>query len=73
MPHLVRMVCGPSHRTLVPASVLGGAVVLLAADLLARSAVANVELPLGMITSLVGGPFFFYLLRRTRSRPGGWA
>lgn len=73
VPHLVRMVCGPSHRTLVPASVLGGAVVLLAADLLARSAVANVELPLGMITSLVGGPFFFYLLRRTRSRQGGWA
>ena len=34
---------------------------------------ANVELPLGMITSLVGGPFFFYLLRRTRSRQGGWA
>ncbi|MFJ2518065.1 FecCD family ABC transporter permease [Cellulosimicrobium cellulans] len=73
VPHLVRMVCGPSHRTLIPASVLGGAVVLLAADLLARSAAANVELPLGMITSLVGGPFFFYLLRRTRSRQGGWA
>ncbi|MNW54102.1 Hemin transport system permease protein HmuU [compost metagenome] len=73
VPHLVRMVCGPSHRWLIPASALGGAVVLLLADLVSRTAVANVELPLGMITSLVGGPFFFYLLRRTRSRQGGWA
>ncbi len=73
VPHLVRMVCGPSHRWLIPASALGGAVVLLLADLVSRSLVANVELPLGMITSLVGGPFFFYLLRRTRSRQGGWA
>ncbi|WP_404822064.1 FecCD family ABC transporter permease, partial [Oerskovia rustica] len=73
VPHLVRMVCGPSHRWLIPASTLGGAVVLLLADLVSRSLVDNVELPLGMITSLVGGPFFFYLLRRTRSRQGGWA
>lgn len=73
VPHLVRMVCGPSHRWLIPASTLGGAVVLLLADLVSRTLVANVELPLGMITSLVGGPFFFYLLRRTRSRQGGWA
>ncbi len=73
VPHLVRMVCGPSHRWLIPASTLGGAVVLLLADLVSRTLVDNVELPLGMITSLVGGPFFFYLLRRTRSRQGGWA
>nr|WP_281255181.1 iron ABC transporter permease [Luteimicrobium subarcticum] len=73
VPHLVRMVLGPSHRTLIPAAALGGAVVLLAADLVARTLVDNVDLPLGMITSLVGGPFFFWLLRRTRASQGGWA
>lgn len=46
---------------------------LVDADLLARTAVANAELPLGMLTSLVGGPFFFWLPRRTRRRQGGWA
>ncbi|GIJ00056.1 iron complex transport system permease protein [Sediminihabitans luteus] len=73
VPHLVRMVLGPSHRTLIPVSALAGAVLLLAADLFARTAVDNVDLPLGMITSLIGGPFFFWLLRRTRARQGGWA
>ncbi|NKU06757.1 iron chelate uptake ABC transporter family permease subunit, partial [Rhodococcus hoagii] len=46
---------------------------LLAADLGSRTLVENADLPLGMLTSLVGGPFFFWLLRRTRSRQGGWA
>ncbi|BDZ41643.1 ABC transporter permease [Paraoerskovia sediminicola] len=73
VPHLVRMALGPSHRTLIPVSALAGATLLLAADLFARTAVENVDLPLGMITSLVGGPFFFWLLRRTRARQGGWA
>ncbi|MCA1007818.1 iron ABC transporter permease [Rhodococcus hoagii] len=73
VPHVMRMLVGPGHRLLLPASVLGGAVVLLAADLGARTLVENADLPLGMLTSLVGGPFFFWLLRRTRSRQGGWA
>lgn len=73
VPHLMRMVLGPAHRTLVPASALCGAVVLLASDLLARSLVADVDMPLGMITSLVGAPFFFWMLRRTRAKQGGWA
>jgi iron complex transport system permease protein len=73
VPHLVRMVAGPHHRFLVPASALGGALVLVLADLVARTAVANQELPLGVLTALVGGPFFFWLLRRTRARSGGWA
>jgi iron complex transport system permease protein len=47
--------------------------VLLAADLGARTLVTNADLPLGMLTSLVGGPVFFWLLRRTRARQGGWA
>ena len=73
VPHLVRMIVGPGHRVLVPASALGGAVLLLAADLAARTAVAYADLPIGMLTALVGGPFFFWLLRRTRTSAGGWA
>ncbi|WP_370615963.1 FecCD family ABC transporter permease [Mumia sp. Pv 4-285] len=73
VPHLMRMVVGPGHRLLMPASVLGGAVLLLAADLVARTAVPYAELPIGMLTSLIGGPMFFWLLRRTRRTAGGWA
>lgn len=73
VPHLVRMLVGPAHRVLIPLSAILGAVVLLAADVAARSLVHNADLPLGMLTSLIGGPFFFWLLRRTRARAGGWA
>ncbi|TMQ99112.1 iron ABC transporter permease [Actinomadura soli] len=73
VPHLVRMVAGPGHRILIPASALGGAVVLVAADMVARTAIAYQELPLGVLTALLGGPFFFWLLRRARHGSGGWA
>lgn len=73
VPHVVRMIVGPGHRALIPVSAVTGAVVLLAADVAARSLVDNADLPLGMLTSLIGGPFFFWLLRRTRARSGGWA
>jgi len=73
VPHLIRMITGPGHRVLVPASVLGGAVLLASADLVARTAVAYADLPIGMLTAVVGGPFFFWMLRRTRTRAGGWA
>ena len=73
VPHLMRMVVGPGHRSLVPASALGGAVLLVFADLWARTAIAYADLPIGMLTSLVGGPVFFWLLRRARRTAGGWA
>lgn len=73
VPHLMRMILGPSHRQLVWASVLGGALLLTLADLAARTIVPMADLPIGMLTALVGGPFFFWLLRRTRKRAGGWA
>lgn len=73
VPHLLRMVAGSGHRFLVPGSALLGAVVLLAADLAARTIAAPAELPLGVLTALLGSPFFFWLLRRTRRRQGGWA
>ena len=72
VPHLVRMTVGPGHRVLLPASALGGAALLVAADLVARTALDYQELPLGVLTSVVGGPFFFWLLRRTRAESGGW-
>ena len=72
IPHLMRMLLGPGHRALIPSSALGGALLLLAADLGARTAVPYAELPIGMLTAIVGGPFFFWLLRRTRVRSGGW-
>lgn len=73
VPHLLRMAAGPGHRFLVPGSALLGAVVLLAADLAARTVAVPAELPLGVLTALLGSPFFFWLLRRTRRRQGGWA
>jgi iron complex transport system permease protein len=73
VPHMVRMVAGPGHRLLLPASVLGGGLLLLGADLAARTAAAPAEIPLGVVTALIGGPFFFWLLHRTRARQGGWA
>ncbi|WP_232323864.1 FecCD family ABC transporter permease [Catenuloplanes japonicus] len=72
VPHLVRMVAGPGHRVLIPASALGGAIVVVLGDLLARTLLEYQELPLGVLTAAVGGPCFFWLLRRTRARAGGW-
>ena len=73
VPHLVRMILGPAHRWLLACSILGGAALLVYADLLARTIVPSADLPIGMLTSLVGGPFFYWLIRRNRRRAGGWA
>ncbi|MEV7952592.1 iron ABC transporter permease [Streptomyces sp. NPDC088141] len=73
VPHLLRMANGPGHRFLVPGSALGGALVLVAGDLAARTVAAPAELLLGVLTALFGSPFFFWLLRRTRRGQGGWA
>ena len=71
VPHLVRLIVGPNHRTLLPASILLGAVLLLLADLCARMIVLPAELPIGILTSCIGGPFFIWLLMRRRAL-GGW-
>jgi iron complex transport system permease protein len=63
-PHLLRLVVGADHRRLVPASALGGATLLILADLVARTVIAPAELPVGVVTALLGGPFFLFLLRR---------
>lgn len=67
-PHLCRLTLGPRHRLLIPATGLVGATFVVIADLLARVLVAPAELPLGVLTALVGGPFFLWLLRAAGSR-----
>ena len=66
VPHLLRLLVGPDHRILLPASAMAGAALLLLADLLARLLLAPAELPIGIITALLGAPFFLYLLVRGR-------
>lgn len=67
VPHIMRLMVGPDHRHLVPAAAIGGGLFMLLADTLARTIVAPAELPVGVITALVGGPFFLYLLRRRQT------
>ena len=64
VPHLVRLVVGVDHRVVLPASALFGASFLVACDLIARTAIAPVELPVGIVTAIIGGPFFLWLLVR---------
>ncbi|UCF73618.1 MAG: iron ABC transporter permease [Deltaproteobacteria bacterium] len=68
VPHLMRMLLGPDHRLLIPASALGGAVFLIAADTVARTILSPSELPVGVITAFLGAPFFIYLLKQRGSR-----
>jgi iron complex transport system permease protein len=69
-PHLLRLVIGADNRRLVPASLLGGATLLILADVVARTVIAPSELPVGVVTALLGGPFFLFLLRREGRNAG---
>ncbi|WP_137935738.1 iron ABC transporter permease [Chitinivorax sp. B] len=62
VPHLMRLLLGGNHRWLLPASALAGAMLLLFADAVARTVIAPAELPIGLLTSLIGGPFFLWLM-----------
>jgi iron complex transport system permease protein len=66
VPHLLRLVIGPAHRLLLPASVLLGAVLMIGADTLARTIVAPAEMPIGVLTAAIGAPFFLAILLRQR-------
>ena len=67
VPHLVRLTIGPDHRVLIPASAVLGAALLVVADTCARTIVAPAEMPVGIVTSLIGGPFFLWLLLKQYS------
>jgi iron complex transport system permease protein len=69
IPHMMRMLLGADHRLLLPASLLFGASFLILADTLARTVIADMELPVGVVTALCGSPYFLYLLRQGRFRP----
>jgi iron complex transport system permease protein len=66
VPHLVRLIVGPDHRLVLPAATLFGAAFLVLCDLVARTILAPIELPVGIVTALIGGPFFLWLLIRKR-------
>ncbi len=69
IPHIGRMLVGPDHKVLLPVSLVIGAVFMLVIDDIART-VSSAEIPLGILTAIIGAPFFGYLIRKTR---GGWS
>ena len=72
VPHVIRLISGPNHRILLPASELGGAILIVLADLVARTIISPLELPLGVLTAFIGGPFLLILMLKTRRAEGGW-
>jgi iron complex transport system permease protein len=66
VPHLVRLLVGADHRLVLPASIFFGASFLTMCDAVARTVMAPLELPVGIITAVIGGPFFLWLLLRQR-------
>lgn len=68
VPHMLRLIFGPDHRVLIPVSALGGALFLMIADTIARTALQPAELRVGIITSFIGAPFFLFLLIRNKKR-----
>jgi iron complex transport system permease protein len=66
VPHLVRLIVGADHRLVLPASFFVGAAFLVACDVVSRIVMAPLELPVGIVTALIGGPFFLWMLIRKR-------
>ena len=66
VPHMMRLICGPDNRRLMPISLLAGAVILLTADTITRAVLPS-EIPIGVLTALIGGPFFCYLFRKQQT------
>lgn len=71
VPHMVRLVTGADHRRVLPAAALSGAILLVWVDVVARTVIAPQEMPLGIVTSLIGAPFFLWLMRRNKGAFGG--
>ncbi|WP_028610937.1 FecCD family ABC transporter permease [Paenibacillus harenae] len=73
VPHVIRLLVGPDYRFIIPLSAIGGGIFVLWADTLARVALSPKEIPLGVVTALIGAPFFAYLLHRRKLKQGGSA
>lgn len=69
VPHAMRLICGSDHRRVLPASAMGAGAFLILADAISRTAMPPVEIPIGVITALIGGPLFIMLLRRKQRSP----
>jgi iron complex transport system permease protein len=67
IPHITRLLIGPDHRILLPTSAILGSIFLIMCDAIARVATGSSELPVGVVTALIGTPFFLYLLRRKKT------
>ncbi len=67
VPHMIRIVLGPDHKILIPSSALLGGILLIWSDMIARTIITPVELPVGIITKLLGAPFFIYLAKKKAS------
>ena len=67
IPHIVRLIVGPDHKILIPCSALSGAILVLLADDVARVIAKPIEIPVGIIMSMVGAPFFLWLLKRRQN------
>lgn len=72
VPHILRLLVGPDHRRLLPASALGGAIFLVICDLIARVIIIPREVGVGIVTSLIGAPYFLYLLMKAKKEGGEW-
>jgi iron complex transport system permease protein len=70
VPHAIRLIAGTSYRVILPLSMLAGAAFLTGADVAARTVMAPAEVPIGVLTALLGAPFFVVVLRTTRSAVG---
>jgi iron complex transport system permease protein len=72
VPHGIRLAAGPDNRLVLPASAVGGAALVILVDMIARSVASPTEIPVGLLTAVLGGPVFLWLLERTRREHGGW-
>ncbi len=72
VPHGIRLVAGPDNRLVVPGSAIGGAALVILVDVVARTAASPTEIPVGLLTAVLGGPVFLWLIGRTRREHGGW-
>ena len=66
IPHITRIIFGPDHRILIPSSAMVGAIFMIVTDTISRTLISPVEIPVGIITAMFGGPFFIYLLRNKK-------
>ena len=69
-PHLIRLFIGPKHKYLIPGSALLGAIILIVSDIISKTIISPAQLPIGVVTSLIGAPFFIFLILKQKNKIG---